>query len=162
MPKPDRQIRTVTHWRCKLQSWRPMNLIYFIRSDLISDKNKFLSGQFVRAGGMRVNTRYINSARSPLQDVPLVEFMYLVFTRMQSESYSRQLRSLLLRLCDVFWVLINSLVCWLYESSVDHRQPTERGRFCASPLSLIVFQIETIRKTGKVAYTTAKFLHTDL
>ena len=29
-------------------------------------------------------------------DVPLVEFMYLVFTRMPGESYSRWLRSLLL------------------------------------------------------------------
>ena len=47
-----------------------------------------------------------------LEDVPLVEFMYLVFTRMQGESYRRQLRSLLLCLCDVFRALINSLVSW--------------------------------------------------
>ena len=37
-----------------------------------------------------------------LEDVPLVEFMYLVFTRMPGESYRRQLRSLLLYLCYVF------------------------------------------------------------
>ena len=47
-----------------------------------------------------------------LEDVPLVEFMYLVFTRMQGESYRRQLRSLLLCFCDVFRALINSLVSW--------------------------------------------------
>ena len=41
----------------------------------------------------------------------LLEFMYLVFTRMPGESYLRQLRSLLLRLCDVFQALINSLTC---------------------------------------------------
>ena len=29
-----------------------------------------------------------------VEDVPLVEFMYLVFTRMPGESYSRRLRSL--------------------------------------------------------------------
>ena len=29
------------------------------------------------------------------EDVPLVEFMYLVFTRMPCESYRRRLRSLL-------------------------------------------------------------------
>ena len=29
---------------------------------------------------MRVNTRYINSTRGTLEDVRLVEFMYLVFT----------------------------------------------------------------------------------
>ena len=43
------------------------------------------------------------------EDVPLVEFMYLVFTRMPSESYRRRLRSLLY-LCDIFRALINSLV----------------------------------------------------
>ena len=46
-----------------------------------------------------------------LEDIPLVEFMYLVFTRMPCESYSRRLRSLLLYLCYVFGALINSLVC---------------------------------------------------
>ena len=45
------------------------------------------------------------------EDVPLVEFTYLVFTRMPCESYRRRLRSLLLCLCDVFPALITSLVC---------------------------------------------------
>ena len=44
------------------------------------------------------------------EDVPLVEFMYLVFTRMPGESYRRRLGSLLLYLCCVFRALINSLV----------------------------------------------------
>ena len=48
---------------------------------------------------------------SEFEDVPLVEFMYFVFTRMQDESYCRRLRSLLLCLCGVFEMLINSLVC---------------------------------------------------
>ena len=34
---------------------------------------------------------------------------------MRGESYCRQLRSLLLNLCYIFWVLINSLVCWFAE-----------------------------------------------
>ena len=46
-----------------------------------------------------------------LEDVPLVEFMYLVFTRMPCESYRRRLRSFLLYLCYVFPAQINSLVC---------------------------------------------------
>ena len=46
------------------------------------------------------------------KDVPLVGFMYLVFTRMPGESYHKRLRSLLLCLCDVFRVVITSLVCW--------------------------------------------------
>ena len=41
--------------------------------------------------------------------VPVVELMYLVFTRMPGESYRRRLRSLLLYLCYVFRVIRNSL-----------------------------------------------------
>ena len=51
------------------------------------------------------------------ESVPLVEFMYLVFTRMPDESYRRQLRSLLLYLCYVIRALINSLVLILHERS---------------------------------------------
>ena len=36
----------------------------------------------------------------PDQEVPLVEFMILVFTRMRGESYRKRLRSLLLYLRD--------------------------------------------------------------
>ena len=78
---------------------------------------------------MHVNARYINSTRGTpvhnqqffivqqalacfLEDVSLMEFMYLAFTRMPGESYRRWFRSLLLYLCYVFWALINSLVCW--------------------------------------------------
>ena len=47
-----------------------------------------------------------------LTDVTLVEFMYLVFTRIPGESYRTRLMPLLLYLCDVCRALINSLVCW--------------------------------------------------
>ena len=46
-----------------------------------------------------------------IDDVPLVEVMYLAFTHMPGESYRRQNRSLLLCLCDSFQALINSLEC---------------------------------------------------
>ena len=36
-----------------------------------------------------------------------------IITQMPGESYHRQLGSLLLCSCDVFWALINCLVCWL-------------------------------------------------
>ena len=42
------------------------------------------------------------SSESFHEDVPLAEFMYLVFTRMPGESYRRWLRFLLLCLCDIF------------------------------------------------------------
>ena len=47
-----------------------------------------------------------------LLDVLLVEFMYLVFTRMPDESYRRRLRSLLSYLRYVFRALVTSLLCW--------------------------------------------------
>ena len=60
-----------------------------------------------------------------MEDVPLEELMYPVLTRIPGESYYRRLRSLLLSLRYIFWVLINSLVCW----------------FCRSTLGLVLFQI---------------------
>ena len=53
--------------------------------------------------------RNVDVIESVIEDVPLVEFMYLVFTRMPGESYRRRLGPLLLYLCDVFRALINSL-----------------------------------------------------
>ena len=49
--------------------------------------------------------------RKKIEDVPLVEFMYLVFTRMPDESDRRWYKSLLLYLCYVFRALSNSRVC---------------------------------------------------
>ena len=46
-----------------------------------------------------------------MEDVPLVKFVYLVFTRMLGKSYHGRLRSLLFRLCDVFRAMLDSLVC---------------------------------------------------
>ena len=75
------------------------------------------------------HARYINSTRSTSSwktvDVPLVEFMYPVFTHMPVESYHGRLRSLLLSLCYVFQALVNSLVRW----------------FCMNSLGLVLFQI---------------------
>ena len=49
---------------------------------------------------------------SVFEDVPLVEFMHLVFTRMPGDSYRGRLRSSFLCSCDVFHgARINSLVC---------------------------------------------------
>ena len=46
-----------------------------------------------------------------IEDVPLVESMYLAFTCMPGESYRMRLGSLLLYSCDILRALINSL--WL-------------------------------------------------
>ena len=45
-------------------------------------------------------------------------FCTLYLHRIPGESYHRRLRSLLLHSCDIFWALINSLVCWFYVSAL--------------------------------------------
>jgi len=67
-----------------------------------------------RLSSYKSKTNEAESARveSTHKDVPLVEFMYLVFTCMPGESYCRRVGSLLLLcLCYVFKALLNSLVC---------------------------------------------------
>ena len=72
-------------------------------------EHRNLTKDLLAVANVRISRR-INTQGS-YEDVPLVEFMYLVFTRMPGESYLRRLRSLLSCLCDVFRALINSLVC---------------------------------------------------
>ena len=79
------------------------------------------------------------------EDVPLVEFMCLVFTRMPGESYRRRLGSLLLYLCYVFWALINSHVCWYwlvrFGRCPDDTPPCGRSQLLGvkrTPLSFVV------------------------
>ena len=55
---------------------------------------------------------YHKTGGQHIWNVPLVEFMYLVFTRMPGESHRRWRRSLLLCLYDVSRALINSFVFW--------------------------------------------------
>ena len=76
--------------------------------------SNFVSLKQNEAQSARAESKHkgVNQCLKPREDVPLVEFMYLVFTRMPGESYRRRLRSLLLCLCYVFWALVNSLVCW--------------------------------------------------
>ena len=54
-----------------------------------------------------------------------MKFVCLLFTCMPGERYHIGNRSMALRLCDVFLMLINSLVCWL----------------CTSTLGLILFPV---------------------
>ena len=54
---------------------------------------------------------YFSVIISFFEDVPLVEFMYLLSAHMPCESYCRRLGSLLLYLCYVFRALINSHDC---------------------------------------------------
>ena len=58
---------------------------------------------------------YYYATQGYSEDVLLVEFMYLVFTRMPGESYRRRVGTLLFCLCDVVRALINSLVLILHE-----------------------------------------------
>ena len=79
-----------------------------------------------RERSCRINTRYkvhkLHQRHIIFEDVPLVEFMYLVFTRMSGESYRWRLRSLLLHLCHVLRTLINSLVCDFGDGTIFNRR----------------------------------------
>ena len=79
------------------------------------------------------------------EDVPLVVFLYLVFTRMPGESYRRRLGSLLLCLCYVFPELINR------ETRVSHSQSPH----CENPspwrtVTLTVTALSTLYKACNV------------
>ena len=75
--------------------------------------NKDLSNLCQLSPGMRVNTVYINFIYTlhlhACQVKVTIGDIYLAFTCMPGESYHRWLRSLLLYLCYIFQVLINSL-----------------------------------------------------
>ena len=57
--------------------------------------------RLIRDGEPRTATSTFTQLLSSEEDVPLVEVMYLVFTRVPGESYRKRLGSLLC-LCDVF------------------------------------------------------------
>ena len=51
-----------------------------------------------------VDSEYVPTYIETSEDVPLVEYMYLVSACMPGESYRKRLKSLLLYLCDDFRV----------------------------------------------------------
>ena len=88
-------------------------LIPICRSGISLGKNKTKNKQ-TKNQKQQQQQQLLQKRKIPVEikfeDVPLVEFMYLVFTRTPDESYRGRLRSLLY-LCYVFRALINSLVC---------------------------------------------------
>ena len=64
--------------------------------ELISARNKHSNKDPSRlrylSHGMHVITRYINSSRDAASNVPLVEFMYVVFTRVPGESLPKAIQ----------------------------------------------------------------------
>jgi len=103
-------------WQVMAESWR---VSFLVARDWYKQRSYWV---------YHVNTFLSESKRDWLMDscyafdwhiwkimfgvVPLMEFMYLVFTRTSGESYRRWLRSLLY-MCYIFRALINSLVCWV-------------------------------------------------
>ena len=83
------------------------------------------------AGDLKPNDLAVTNGKEKNEDVSLVEFMYLVFTRLPGESYRRPLRSLLYW-CFVYRALIISCVCRLCHKwgrrVSSHPSPT-RQRF---------------------------------
>ena len=71
-------------------------------------KNLAVAARGLKKQNILCASKYINPTSGTSSNVPLVEFMYLVFIHMPGESYRRWLGSLLLYLCYGFWALINS------------------------------------------------------
>ena len=90
-------------------------------------------------------------------DVPLVECIYLVFTRMPRESYRRRLRSLLLYLCDVFRVLINSLVCGLSSFRIQVNPACRKTAIHIDTFACAVCLVSKINMSWTTACSTAHF-----
>ena len=74
---------------------------------------------------MQVNTRYVNSTRGTssvnsryINSTRGTEFIYLVFTHMPGEGYSRW--QVFVSVGEIFWVLINSVVCWFCTIALSH------------------------------------------
>ena len=90
----------------KLLNWRE-------KKKKVFGKQRFFWPLYCGGGGGGDHGESMACRLKPwIEDIPLVEFMYLVFTRMPGESYHRQLWSLLLYLCYAFHMQINSLVGW--------------------------------------------------
>ena len=54
-----------------------------------------IEAEKVKKRTAKEHSKFICCRGRTSEDAPLVEFMYLVFTRMPGESYSRRVRSLL-------------------------------------------------------------------
>ena len=123
----------------------------------------FIHSNITRPGpelssGMRLDTRNINSTESTssgglvqvyvLKDVLSVEFMYLVCTHVPGEEFCRWLRPLLLCSSDIFWIQINSLVCWFFPFvSPCKWTPEQMAVLCRYPLlwSLLLDVLGVVR-----------------
>ena len=73
-----------------------------------------------------------------------MELLYLVFARMPGESYRSRLRSLLVRLCDVFQAVMSSLVCWFWRQK-DITGGSSHKYFCRDKRRVLSRQTRVCR-----------------
>ena len=103
------------HTRELIRAWKPShkhNTCFFYK---MLKKRKTRVAYKSLSPGVRVSTRYTDSA-STAGDSVLCCLVPCVYLYARWESDCRWLRSLLLCLCDVFHVLINSLVCGFWKT----------------------------------------------
>ena len=96
--------------------------------------------------------------------VPLMEFIYLVFTRMPGES-SRGWLKTLLYLCYVFQALINTFVSWFFpllsppilQTKASYAWPTKNNPFCF-PFRTLSFVFIQVLKKRRITFVSCVFL----
>ena len=99
---------------CK-NEWRrrfPLPTVCFVRISILEPVRLCFCVCYLASEWIVTNLKHWGV--SFFEDVPLVDFTYLEFTRIPGESYRRRLGSLLLYLFDVFRALINSLLYWFF------------------------------------------------
>ena len=108
--------------------------IFHVKEDSVSDKVQLQRDMYVYSWVWNLETRNLTGIQSRTsafslcgrmpyewvlteicKGVPLVEFMYLAFTRMPGQSFRRRFRSLLLCPLLFVWCLLNvKSPCWFY------------------------------------------------
>ena len=140
-----------------LYNWKHLTLFYIIKNTW----HYFLQSETERGPVClcRVNTHGSKICTQKVkEDVPLVEFMYLVSTRMPGASYHRRPRSLLLCLCDIFRELINSLVRGLFYKSGSTNHDPQNSRCTFKVKSIWHFKTKSLILSFKCLWKTLGLL----
>ena len=88
----------------------------------------------VHHGGFNVTCIYSHARWVTVDDSSYPRVYVPCISRIPGENYCRRLRSLLLCLCDIFRMLINSLVRWLNNNTVvKSRRQTDTSQTDTSP-----------------------------
>ena len=110
---------TATKWECK----SPTYLCVLMRGlhHTASLLARVPRQPATAASHSRACPQTLEDMQQPLHPLPVAQVLHIanqadIITHMPGECYRRQIRSLLLYLCYMFWALINSLMRWFWHN----------------------------------------------